>query len=527
MDFENQNMETKKSGKGGVIGICVAAAIVLLSVAAALVYTFVYNTPQRKLTRAFEKLGREFAGSESSFLEELKIEDILANARKNPTGMEGSANITVPYLDENSMFDTVGIDFISHVNRPEQKSETTLTLSVANVDFLELQTALIGDNLYMALPGLLSDTYEMNLKTIGKDYRDSVWESLLGVDLDEDFSIDVYNDKEEDNASAEETFARETQFAKEILSVIDRHKEALRKASVYKQQKDYITVTVDKDALNDFMEDLGRAFTDSEALNAVIDEYIDSQYAVIRYLQVSEDELQEMKDDTKEEITDAIAEVFDISLKEDAVIRFSIDKSGRLSGIETEEDLLLDNADISGIGFVLNFNGEKNSTEDITGKWNVEMTTGETMECELHYTTERTKEEDVITYTLHADFTDADGEKNSGDFAFHSTFAKVDKEFSVSVKTGDGSENLSLDIDGAFTDYKAGESFEITFGNILLEEDGKTVFKATGSYKIAPYDGDINTPEGAVNVFEMSQMDIYSLIMELEQNLSSLTSLAK
>ena len=84
MDFENQNMETKKSGKGGIIGICVAAVIVLLTVAAALVYTFVYNTPQRKLTKAFEKLGREFARSESSFLEELKIEDILANARKNP-----------------------------------------------------------------------------------------------------------------------------------------------------------------------------------------------------------------------------------------------------------------------------------------------------------------------------------------------------------------------------------------------------------------------------------------------------------
>ena len=43
MDFENQNMETKKSGKGGIIGICVAAVIVLLAVAAALVYTFVYN----------------------------------------------------------------------------------------------------------------------------------------------------------------------------------------------------------------------------------------------------------------------------------------------------------------------------------------------------------------------------------------------------------------------------------------------------------------------------------------------------
>ena len=340
MDFENQNMETKKSGKGGVIGICVAAVIVLLTVAAALVYTFVYNTPQRKLTKAFEKLGREFAGSESSFLEELKIEDILANARKNPTGMEGSANITVPYLEENSMFDTVGIDFTSHVNRPEQKSETTFTLSVANVDFLELQTALIGDNLYMALPGLLSDTYEMNLKTIGKDYQGSVWESLLGADLDEDFSIDVYNDKEEDNASAEETLARGTQFAKEMLAVIDRHKEALRKASVYKQQKGYITVTVDKDALNDFMKDLGRAVTDSEVLNAAIDEYIDSQYAAISYLQVSEEELQEVKDDAKEEITDAIAEVFDISLKEDAVIRFSIDKSGRLSGIETEEDIL-------------------------------------------------------------------------------------------------------------------------------------------------------------------------------------------
>ena len=249
MDFENQNMETKKSGKGGIIGICVSAVIVLLAVAAALVYTFVYNTPQRKLTKAFEKLGREFAGSESSFLEELKIEDILANARKNPTGMEGSANITVPYLEENSMFDTVGIDFTSHVNRTEQKSETKFTLSVANVDFLELQTALIGDNLYMALPGLLSDTYEMNLKTIGKDYQGSVWESLLGADLDEDFSIDVYNDKEEDNASTEETLARGTQFAKEMLAVIDRHKEALRKASVYKQQKGYITVTVDKDAV--------------------------------------------------------------------------------------------------------------------------------------------------------------------------------------------------------------------------------------------------------------------------------------
>ena len=56
-----------------------------------------------------------------------------------------------------------------------------------------------------------------------------------------------------------------------MLAVIDRHKETLRKASVYKQQKGYITVTVDKDAVNDFMEDLGRAVTDSESLNAAID----------------------------------------------------------------------------------------------------------------------------------------------------------------------------------------------------------------------------------------------------------------
>lgn len=334
----------------------------------------------------------------------------------------------------------------------------------------------------------------------------------------------MYKDQE-DNASTEESLVRGTQLVSELLPVMEQHKEALYHASSYKQGKGYITVTIDKDAVNDFVEDLGRAVTDSEVINTYIDEYIDSQYAAISYLQISDEEVQDLKDDAKEEITDAIAEAFDISLKEDAVIRFYIDKAGRLSAMETEEDILLDNADISGLGFALSFDGEKNPTEDMTGKWHVEMTTGEEADYEVHYTAERTKEEDTISCTFTVDSKDTDGKTQTGELVFDSTFVKADKEFTVSVKIGDGSENLSLDIDGAFTDYKAGESFEITFGNILLQDGSKSVFKATGSYKVEPYDGEITAPAGAVNVFEMSTLDIYTLVLELEQNLSSLTSL--
>lgn len=505
----------KKSRKGLVIGILVAVVVVILAVAAILVYNLVYNTPKARLERAFQKLRTEMSNSEDDFIKELKYDEILAKAKENPTSVTASIDMVLPFL-EDEVFDTIGVDYTGELDIAGRKRDDLIDVSVANVDLLTLHTTILDNELYVALPGYLSDTYLVNLDTIGKDYKDSVWHEMMEADLDEDFSFDAFSEGEDNSGFDAQKYG--TQIAEELLPVVQEHTEALSKAVSYKKGNGYISVTIEKDAVNDFIKDLGDAVTDSKAIEECMDAYLESVYhGAID---------QETIDEAKEEVADALSELFDISFKNDPEIWFYLDNKGRISSIETAEDIRFDSSYLSKIAFSMDFTGEENPTDSITCKLKVTSVDDETCNMTFKCDTEQTKEERSQKITMDMQYVDEYGDKEEETLTIFSTFREADKEFTIKVSgEEDGENTFAVSVEGAFTAYTPGESLTLTIGSGEIESAGESILKFSGTYSVGPSDKTISKPEGAVKLFDMTEMDIYGAVMELQEAFENLSGL--
>ena len=488
----------KKNRKGLVIGICVAVVIVLLTIIAVLVYNFVFNTPKAKLDRAFKKLGTEFTNSEDSFFRELKIDEILTRAQEQPTKVAASVNVVVPGLEQAMAYDTAGIDYSSNLNLPDRKRSDQISVSVANIDLFTIHTTIIDNELYLELPEYLSDVYQISLSTIGKDYQGSVWKDMLGAELDEDFGIDAFSTDEDTSSADTPEFG--DKFSKELLAVAEEHREDLKNAVSYQKGKGYIAATIDKDAVNDLVEDLGKAAADSEALNELLGEYPDS--------------------------TDALSEMFDFTFKDDPEIHFYIDKKGRIASIETADEIRIDNAYLSKLGFSIEFNGDKNPVDSIYCNMNFTSTHDEKCQLSFQFDTEKTDDELYRKITMNTEYTDEYENKESETVILESTFRDADKEFTVKLSgEEDGETIFVMSADGVFTDYTPGESMNLTIGDASIEVDGEYPVKLSGSLQIKPLEEEIREPASAVKLFDMTEMDIYNAVMEFEESIENLSGL--
>ena len=138
-------------------------------------------------------------------------------------------------------------------------------------------------------------------------------------------------------------------------------------------------------------------------------------------------------------------------------------------------------------------NGEKKITVELSG--------------------ERKRTGNTETYTLHLLQSDADGVNFDEDF-YNVSFNAETGEYDGVLNFGE--EVGMIGLDAAFTEIKAGESFDLRVdGLTIADETGTDSINGTVSVQASP--GELKAPENEKMFFELTEAQLLNLVMEIQQ----------
>ena len=138
-------------------------------------------------------------------------------------------------------------------------------------------------------------------------------------------------------------------------------------------------------------------------------------------------------------------------------------------------------------------NGEKKITVELSG--------------------ERKRTGNTETYTLHLLQSDADGVNFDEDF-YNVSFNAETGEYDGVLNFGE--EVGMIGLDAAFTEIKAGESFDLRVdGLTIADETGTGSINGTVSVQVSP--GELKAPENEKMFFELTEAQLLNLVMEIQQ----------
>ena len=126
---------------------------------------------------------------------------------------------------------------------------------------------------------------------------------------------------------------------------------------------------------------------------------------------------------------------------------------------------------------------------------------------------ERKQTGNTETYTLHLLLSDVDGVEFDDDFYCVSFNAETGEYDSV---LNFGEEVGMIGVDAAFTEIKAGESFDLRVdGLTIADETGAGSMSGTVSVQTGP--GELKAPENEKMFFELTQAQLLNLMMEIQE----------
>ena len=138
-------------------------------------------------------------------------------------------------------------------------------------------------------------------------------------------------------------------------------------------------------------------------------------------------------------------------------------------------------------------NGEKKITVELSG--------------------ERKRTKNTETYTLHLTQSDDDGINFDEDF-YNVSFNAETGEYDGVLNFGE--EVGMIGLDAAFTEIKAGESFDLRVdGLTIADETGADSINGTVSVQASP--GELKAPENEKMFFELTEAQLLNLVMEIQQ----------
>lgn len=489
----------KKKGKGGLIAIIIVIVVLLLAAAGVLAYKLFGASPEKKLTQGITNLQAEMTANASPVSEQLGAEEIIRLLDEKPVTMDMSLNVSIPSLE--TTLDTVGIDYTVNYDLNNKLMDAQMKLSAMNMDLVGMDMAASGNTLYLSLPGLLTNSYFINTDTFGKDFNASPWTSLLDMPLDESLSFQLFNT----DAASDDTDTDSNPFAEEIANIMATMKvedsgtavEIERDGKTVKCNG--VKVTLEADALNELLDAIEKEMGQADSVNDMLSDYgIDEEF-----------------------MRSSSSDLYKARVKNDVELYIYLDSKNRITNVATASKIRLKDSALTGISFSLVFSGSENVLDQISGTVKLE-TEGNSAKIEVKRSAQQdaSQTKSKLTLTFSGDNTDGQAV-----FTYTNKWdldnMEFDKEFVISSDT----EDVSLVLKGAFSDVQKGESFKLTIGEFTLSSNGTDLVSASGEFSMAPYDGTIEVPENAVDLFAMSESDFEDMVTELITSVYSMLGL--
>ncbi len=463
----------KKGGKGPVIAIVLILVALLLGAGGFCLYQFVFNTPEARLAKGIANLTQEMAAYGTGWQEETGLAELMQNMQEeNSSSVEFKLNATMPETE------TLGIDYQQNYDGKNQLMEAELAFSFFNIKLLEAELAADEEHLYVSVPDIVEEWYCLNTETIGVDYQDSVWKEILGMELPEDYGFSVFEELGEEDAALQEDMEElmeeyATKFA-EGATIEDSGNVVEIKRDGKTVRCEGVCVTVEKEVINDFLEDFF----------ALYEEYYGEE---------------------------AIA--FSIEVKKDVKLCFYMDNKNRIVNISTPEKMKFSGSDLEAIGFSLVFSGTENVLDEISGNGEIEVAEalGEDVAFEIERTAKNSdsmlEEEWVLTM---------EGESGH-EVVMEYTSAMDLEDLTVEgcLKNSSNGAVLELSYEVACSDVEKGESLTFDIDEFLVTLNDKEMYKMTGSIGMGVLEEEIKMPEDAVDFMSMTEAEFMDIVTGL------------
>ena len=491
--------------------------------------------PEDVLRQSISSLKVDIEKGKNPIWEEMQMKELLDYARNNPTSMYADINVDATSLQGLLPGDSINLKTKLDIDPVNKNNTFDLAIGVANTDLINITETKVGDELFLAVPTFLDNTYQINLKNIIADYQSSAWKGMLGVDLSDDSSALA-----EMNSYKNEVLGYAENIQKELSDIMENHKESLKASITYSKEKNVIYMTVDKDEVNAIISEIKDSFMESETLNTLLDKLEESRNNnIVKYghidegfvddfdteMPVSENDEEIVENNSTKSKADIINEInnfMDIHLSEDLVIEFVMDNNSNITSIRIVSGNTLDNEYLSEFGFELKFMGEEIPASDISAKWYVYSTN----DAELNISFASANGNDEDTYwnntELYLEFIDENGEEMSAGISTDCSLDRENNDFVVSLSSQANDTNSYVEIEGTIDDYVAGKSLKVALGELYIEENDEKQASLSGTFEIKPMEEEISKPEKSVTFFEMTEEDIQNMMEELQTNLGTL-----
>ena len=310
----------KKRNRKKILAITLSSVAVVLVAAALALYFLVFNTPTHRLMRAAKCTGELL---QAQFVDCTNLKRAVQNAKTLDQKAEFSVELNVEAAGDEQSY---GIKASSRVDFSRAKRKALVTASSeSNGNSFDLTLADFDGTAYLTSDRALSgDVYSLPLENLGKELKDSALAEALGLDVDENLSIDPFTDA---------SFA--TYRASNPAAWTD-FTDSLEVESLGKEDGDTrYRVTADAEALQALVEDYLRYQFDAVYGKDVVDITVDELFG-------DDAEAELFGDDAKAELTvgvrDGLLHTLELELGDSELLLTMEQTDGGLHFVLSDEE---------------------------------------------------------------------------------------------------------------------------------------------------------------------------------------------
>lgn len=180
----------KKRNRRKILAITLPSVAVVLVAAALALYFLMFNTPTYRLMRAAKRTGELL---QAQFVDCTNLKRAVQNAKTLDQKAEFSVELNAESAGDEQSYET---KMACRVDVSRAKREALVTASSeSNGNSFDLTLADFDGTAYLTSDRALSgDVYSLPLENLGKELKDSSLAEALGLDVDENLSIDPFTD---------------------------------------------------------------------------------------------------------------------------------------------------------------------------------------------------------------------------------------------------------------------------------------------------------------------------------------------
>lgn len=499
-----QQYQKPNNGKAGIIiGVIAAlAAVLVIGIAAVAIKGAGSKDPEDMFKAGMENISTEMIGYTASIAEKIDFKSLAQRNSEQPLHLNIDLSLTMPDVEE---LENVNIEIDGVSSSEDRQGQFNVKAGMSGFSMSIADVMLDDDLIYLSVPLLSDEVYSIDLTTLAEDYNNSAWRDIIGGEtISDDYSLELFDMQSE-----------EAELAKALIHRCEELKGTVQYGRLKEKKKleaggktiecSGIMLTVAKDDINAFIENSKNDIMQSDYyLNTI-------KNAVSAY-----DEYDYSYEDYKDEIDSFMDELLGMKFDEDVVINVYFDKEGHIRQIMSDKTAMSDGPDHC--EFSIDFMGVDRTLDSTKAKFGFGTDDGDGISIILDRMAEVTDEQYAQDISLGFYDNDVDKSENTDaviEFNIQNKWNYTDDSFDVGVSIVSDGEDITLKADGAFTDVVKGEGYTVELDDLALSFDGEDLLLMTGSVMTEPFDGKIEIPENAVDLFDMTQEDIYGLIYDL------------